>query len=206
MMKRLVVDPDQRLLLHRSIVNMRLDDDPKIFQLYRDDLLDPKTDPVTRSQLFDHLLNRPEPTFPRQWVELFFDVADGVLRQGDQRLEFAYDFGMGPQKQRAEYRLANVLIELNRLEPHLEEKFKTETLQQRLKVLKSAVQTAASDPEGEAAGFIAAHVKILLADFDYLIEKTSGNADAEMPDGSLLKLGYYPWPNIIGGGGGGGVF
>jgi serine/threonine protein kinase len=206
-MKRLVADPDQRLLLHRSIINMQLDDDPEIFQLYRDDLLDPKTNPATRSQLFDSLRNQPEPALPRQWVGLFFDVADGVLRQGEQRLHFTRDFGRGPEKLRAEHRLTEVLIELNRLEPQLDEKFKTETLLPRLKELKKTIKAAADDPE-RSADFIASNVKTLLADFDYLIEKIPGNADAKLPEGSLLKLGYYPWTSSVGGmgGGGGGMF
>ena len=177
-----------------------------MFQLLREDLLNPQTDPETREKFFNSLLhnNNQQRPLPRQWQQLLFDVAKGVLRQGDQRLEFATDLRYGgggggdfreDGRLKAEYVLTNVLLGLNRLEPQLEAKFKTETLLPKLKELKKAVEMAAKDPQ-RAGDFIDANIKILLADFDYLIKKASGDSDAEMPENSFLKRGAF----------GGGVF
>jgi mRNA-degrading endonuclease YafQ of YafQ-DinJ toxin-antitoxin module len=153
--------------------------------------------------------NNHQRPLPRQWQQLLFDVADGVLRQGDQRLEFAKDFYSGTvERLKAEHVLTEVLIGLNRLEPQLDAKFKTETLQAQLKELRAAVEKAANDPE-RAEDFIDANVKTLLADFDYMIKKASGDSDAEMPESSFLKRGGYPWTSTgggFGGAGGGGMF
>ncbi len=209
-MKQSAAKPDQRLLLHRSIIVL-LGDDLEMFQLFRNDLLDPKTDPETREKFFYSLLhnNNHQRPLPRQWQQLLFDVADGVLRQGDQRLEFAKDFYSGTvERLKAEHVLTEVLIGLNRLEPQLDAKFKTETLQAQLKELRAAVEKAANDPE-RAEDFIDANVKTLLADFDYMIKKASGDSDAEMPESSFLKRGGYPWTSTgggFGGAGGGGMF
>ena len=204
-LKQSAANPDQRLLLHKSIVVL-LGDDLEMFQLLREDLLNPQTDPETREKFFNSLLhnNNQQRPLPRQWQQLLFDVAKGVLRQGDQRLEFATDLRYGgggggdfreDGRLKAEYVLTNVLLGLNRLEPQLEAKFKTETLLPKLKELKKAVEMAAKDPQ-RAGDFIDANIKILLADFDYLIKKASGDSDAEMPENSFLKRGAF----------GGGVF
>ena len=216
--KRSAANPDQRLLLHKSIVVL-MGDDLEMFQLLREDLLNPKTDPETRGKFLyalrhNHHHNQQRP-LPRQWQKLLFDVANGVLRQDDQRLEFSQDFvyngGGGVRdtgnRLMTEHVLWNVLISLNWLEPQLEAKFKTETLLPQLQELKNAVEKAAKDPE-RAEGFIAGNVKILLSNFDYMIKKALGDSDAEIPEDGFLKSGFSPWTSSGAGfgGGGGGVF
>ena len=95
-LKQSAANPDQRLLLHKSII-LLLGDDLEMFQLFRNDLLNPKTDPETRGKFFyalRHNHNQQRP-LPRQWQKLLFDVANGVLRQGDHRLECSQDFLYG---------------------------------------------------------------------------------------------------------------
>lgn len=118
------------------------------------------------------------------------------------------DWGVQPPEMKmslAEHVLTDVLIRLNRLDPQLEAEFKTKTLSPQLQELRKKVVQAANDPE-TSDDFIEARAKILLADFDYMIKKNSGDAKAEMPEDSFLKKGYYPWNSTNGGFGGGGVF
>ena len=199
-LKRLAADPAQRLLLHKSIVLLLSDVD--VFTLYRDDLLDVKTHPATRMRLFDTVFNnsgqnRP---LPRQRQQLLFDLADGVLQPGDQRLEFAREFVTSVQDVLAEEIVARVLIELNRFDQKFDAQFKTETLLPRLQKLKKAVikPERATDFTGKA--------KILLADIEYMIKKNSGDAGVRMPPGGFLKNGTYSLDLRGGGSRGGGMF
>ncbi len=208
-LKQSAADPDQRLLLYESIIRL-LGDDLEMFQLFGDDILNPKTDAETRhkffySMRFIHYQNWP---LAHQWAQLLFDVADGALRPGDQRLEFVRNSEYG--RQRAEHVLTNVLLSLSWLEPQLEARSRTDMLLPKLQKLKKAVEKAVNDPD-MAEDFIPARTKILLGDFDYMIEKISGDSDAEMPENGFLKKGLYPWSSTdgrVGGGdsGGGGVF
>ena len=131
-------------------------------------------------------------SLPGRWLKLLFDLADGVLRQDDQRLVFQEKHRHYPhsEKIKAEEILAQILIALNQLYPQLEARVNTETLLPQLQELKTAVEMAANDPE-RAEGFIAVNVKILLDDFDYMIKKASGDLDVKMPKGGFLKRRVY---------------
>jgi len=121
-------------------------------------------------------------------------VGNGVLRQGDQRLEFANvnhgqqggggGFGGGggalpPAKITTQATLEDILLALYKLEPQLEAEFKTETMLPRLKDLRKMVEQVVK-------------AKTLLAEFDYMIKKTSGDADAKMPEDGPLKRRTSP--------------
>lgn len=198
-LKRSAADPDLRLSLRRSILLLLSDAD--IFTLYRDDLLGRKTHPAIRMKLFDTMFdnNRQDYPLPRQRQQLLFDLADGVLQQGDQRLEFAREYVTSVVAVKAEEIVARVLIQLNRFDQQFDAQFKAETLLPRLKKLKKAVEEAAVKTETDFTD----RAKILLADIEYMIKKYSGDAGVEMAPNGFLKKGLYYSPN---GGGGGGVF
>ncbi len=206
-LKRLAADPDQRRLLQRSILLLLSDVD--VFTLYRDDLLDTKTHPAIRMKLFNTMFHNSgqNRSLPRQRQQLLFDLADGVLQKGEQRLEFAREFVTSVEDVLAEEIVARVLIELNRFDQEFDAQFKTETLLPQLVKLKAAVEKAANDPE-RTDDFIPANAKILLADFDYMIKVASGDSDAEIQEEGFLKRGVYDRNSSTGGfgGGGGGVF
>jgi serine/threonine protein kinase len=181
-LKQLAADPVKRYLLRQQIISL-LGDDPDVFQLFYNDLVDVETNPIARMKLFMAVFdscNQNNALAVRR-LRLVLKLADSVLRQDDQQLKFEKEPRSGISLRKAEASvLMQAIFQFNCLHSQLEEELRTETLLPKLRELKVSLESASNDPQ-RSDDFNARDVKRMMADLDYLINKTLGDTDAQVP-------------------------